>query len=97
MGDAMLNAKQLRDAPSNAQIEIWNRRNAEARERTIDQVSVDQRDVVVGCLEGMGRRDSSGYEVLSHVADQPEVEFSRGALPVINSSNLQADGDGWSG
>jgi hypothetical protein len=87
----MLNAKQLRDALSNAQIEIWNRRNAEARERTIDQVSV------VGWLEGMGRRVSSGYEVLSHVADQPEDEFSRGALPVINSSNLQADGDGWSG
>ena len=43
----MLNAEQLRDAPLNAQIEFWNRWNAEGREGAIAQVSVDQREVIV--------------------------------------------------
>jgi SAM-dependent methyltransferase len=62
-GDAMLNAEQLRDAPLNAQIEFWNRWNAEEREAAISQVSIDQRDLVVGWLEGMGRRDLKILEV----------------------------------
>ena len=59
----MLNAEQLRDAPLNAQVEFWNRWNAEGREGAIAQVSVDQRDVVVGWLDGLGRRDLKILEV----------------------------------
>jgi SAM-dependent methyltransferase len=59
----MLNAEQLRDAPLNAQIEFWHRWNAEGREGAIDQVSVDQRGVVLSWLAGMGRRDLRILEV----------------------------------
>jgi 2-polyprenyl-3-methyl-5-hydroxy-6-metoxy-1,4-benzoquinol methylase len=59
----MLNAQQLRDAPLNTQVEFWNRWNAEGREKAIAQVSVDQREVVVGWLETMGRRDLRVLEV----------------------------------
>ena len=59
----MLNAKQLRDAPLNSQVEFWNSWNAEGRESGIAQVSVDQRDVIIGWLEALGRRDLKILEV----------------------------------
>lgn len=59
----MLNSEQLPDAPMSAQIEFWNRWNADHREEEIMQVSIDQRDVVLGWLDRLGRRDLKILEV----------------------------------
>jgi hypothetical protein len=59
----MLNAEQLRNAPLSVQVEFWNRWNAYAREDAIQQVSIDQRDVVLNWLDGLRRR-TFGYSRL---------------------------------
>ncbi len=54
---------QRHDAPMNDQVAFWNQWNTETRERSIERVSLDQRDAVCAWLDELGRNDLEILEV----------------------------------
>ena len=64
-----------------------NRWNAEEREGAIAQVSVDQRDVVVGWLEGTGRHDLKILELECGAGWLCDSLTRFGSLTVTDLSN----------
>ena len=53
----MLKSEQRYDAPMSAQVDFWNQWNTDARETSIDHVSVDQANVISSWLRGLDRTD----------------------------------------
>lgn len=47
----------MQNAPVPQQQQFWNQWNASAREQQIDDISVRQREVILGWLDTLGRRD----------------------------------------
>jgi 2-polyprenyl-3-methyl-5-hydroxy-6-metoxy-1,4-benzoquinol methylase len=59
----MLKSEQRFDALMPAQVEHWNRWNAETREKEVGIVSIEQANVVLSWLRGLGRSDLNIIEV----------------------------------